>query len=93
MTDGAYYGMFQDCKKLQTVPALPGTHLSRVAYKDMFHGCEKLTSVEIAATNLSSDNPLTDWLTGTAVGTTGLLTVPNSMVASDKIVLPENWLC
>ncbi len=91
--DGAYFGMFQDCKKLSSVPALPGRILKRVAYRDMLHGCEKLTTLEIAntITTIDNDNPFTDWLTGTAVDTTGLLIAPDAMVGNTKIPLPANW--
>lgn len=98
--DGAYYAMFENCKELVSVPALPATKLARCAYWNMFKGCDKLTSIEVA--NIESmvteegssgrENSFHDMLAGTAVGTTGVLNMPDVMVGDNGIHLPENWI-
>lgn len=95
--DGSYSSMFENCKELVSVPALPATQLTRCSYRYMFKGCEKLTSVEIA--NITSMDQrtevshasFTDWLEGTAVGTTGVLRMPDVLVGNSLIFIPENW--
>ncbi|MBQ0021045.1 MAG: hypothetical protein KBT39_11070 [Bacteroidales bacterium] len=97
--DGAYSSMFENCKELVSVPALPATNLNRCAYWNMFKGCDKLTSIEIA--NIESmveeegstgrENSFHDMLVGTAVGTIGVMYMPDAMVGSNDIHLPENW--
>ncbi len=95
--DGAYWGMFRNCKNLTTAKPLPGTSLGRKAYNSMFYGCEKLTAVEVA--DITSIDSRTDefnasfwnWLEGTAVGTTGVLSMPDVLVGNELIFMPDNW--
>ena len=95
--DGAYMGMFRNCRNLMTVSPLPATSLSRRAYDSMFFGCENLTSVDIA--NITTMDQRTDagnacftnWLEGTAVGTTGVVNMPDALVGNELIFLPSNW--
>lgn len=92
--DGAYYGMFQDCKQLATAPALVGTRLSRVAYKEMFKGCEIITEVSIADAATGStgaDNPFYAWLDGAAAN--GKVVVSLPMICNETVAqhLPSGW--
>ena len=97
INDGAYWGMFRNCKNLTTVPALPGVNLYRKSYAEMFYGCEKLTAVEIANIKLNdtrddeSNASFWNWLEGTAVGTTGVLSMPDVLVGNKLIFMPSNW--
>lgn len=93
--DGAYNGMFRNCKSLENVSPLPGTSLSRRAYNEMFAGCENLTSVEIAnitsmdSRDDSSNASFYNWLEGTASG--GKLMAPIEMMGNALVFLPADW--
>lgn len=55
LSSQVYYGMFQDCSSLTTVPALPATTLAEYCYTSMFQGCTSLTTAptELPATTLT----------------------------------------
>lgn len=98
--DGAYSNMFENCKNLEGIPYLPGIVLSRRAYRCIFKGCEKLTSVKIAIiTSMDSRTedshcPFYQWIDNTAVGTTGVLIAPSTMLDNVAINMhmPSNWV-
>lgn len=53
ITGGIYGGMFANCTKLETAPALPATALEYHCYEYMFAGCTSLTTApELPATVL-----------------------------------------
>ncbi len=55
LTYGCYFGMFQGCTSLTTVPELPVTTLVERCYDSMFNGCSSLTTTtELPATTLAS---------------------------------------
>ena len=50
-----YYGMFESCTSLVTVPQLPATILAEHCYYNMFHNCTSLTTApKLPATTLAS---------------------------------------
>lgn len=96
--DGAYYGMFQDCKQLASAPELPGTRVARVAYKWIFKGCKLISEVSIADAmiiynwTLPGDNPYFEWLDGAA--DQGKVKASMSMMGKQEVSphLPEGWI-
>ena len=56
LANSCYYGMFQNCTSLTTVPELPATTLANYCYGSMFYGCTSLTTApELPATTLTSN--------------------------------------
>lgn len=54
ITGGIYGGMFANCTKLETAPALPATALEDHCYESMFAGCTSLTTPpDLPATQLA----------------------------------------
>ncbi len=95
--DGAYWGMFKDCRNLINTPHIAATSLSPRACREMFQGCEQLTSVSLA--NITTMDQRTDeyssfynWLEGTAIDTEGVLIAPDALVGNPLIFLPQNWM-
>ncbi len=85
--------LFKGCSVLVSAPYLPATELGKWGYLGMFEQCTKLCSVEIGARDISVYFCAQYWLNGTAIGTTGRLTVPEDFNMNSETYLPLNWIC
>lgn len=61
--------MFRNCTSLVKAPELAASSIGARSYWSMFYGCSKLNYVRCLATSKSTNNPISNWLTG--VSTTG----------------------
>ena len=61
-----YAYMFYGCSSLTTAPDLPATTLVNNCYKSMFAYCSSLNYIKIFATDISSSDCLTGWVTNVA---------------------------
>ena len=88
-----YWHMFSGCMALTTAPALNAESLKSGCYKGMFFGCTALTEVTMLATDVSSDDCLTDWLknAGTSAASRTLTLANEHAYNSIEGKLPENW--
>ena len=88
-----YANMFSGCTALTTAPALNAESLKSGCYKGMFFGCTALTEVTMLATDVSSDDCLTDWLknAGTSAASRTLTLANEHAYNSIEGKLPENW--
>ena len=61
-----YSYMFSGCSSLTTAPELPATFLMASCYSYMFQDCTSLDYIKMLATDISSGDPLTGWVTNVA---------------------------
>ena len=84
-----YTTMFKECTALTKAPELPATTLANQCYGSMFYNCTNLSEATMLATNISANNSLTDWLTGTA--STGTLYKNSDLTDVSALGAPEGW--
>ena len=78
LSNNCYQGMFQDCTKLTTAPALPATTLTEYCYYSMFNNCTSLTTTPaLPATTLANN-----CYNGMFTNCTGLTTAPSVLPAT-----------
>ena len=58
--------MFSGCSSLTTAPNLPATYLLSYCYSYMFAYCSSLNYIKMFATDISSSDALTGWVTNVA---------------------------
>ncbi len=91
LSSGCYYVMFAGCTSLANAPELPATELIRYCYYNMFSRCERLNYVKMAATDISAEDCLTNWLN--RVSSTGTF-VKNAAATWDitgTSGIPSGW--
>ena len=94
MAESCWESMFQGCSGINDLVIIHATVLATKSCRRMFYGCGKLTQVAFRlATDISAVDALDQWLSNTAVGTTGTLYVLLKTLKQWKTngEVPNNW--
>lgn len=91
LAKSCYNCMLSGCTSLTTAPQLPATALVNSCYYRMFFGCSSLNNITMLATDISSTDCLTDWVSG--VASTGTFTKSPEMTSLSTGVngIPTGW--
>lgn len=94
MAESCWESMFENCSGINDTVIIHATVLTTKSCRRMFRGCSSLTSVSFRlATDISALDALDQWLSNTAVGTTGTLYVLSETLKQWKKdgEVPNNW--
>ena len=94
MAESCWESMFENCSGINDTVIIHATVLATKCCRRMFRGCSSLTSVAFRlATDISAVDALDQWLSNTAVGTTGTLFVLSETLKQWKKdgEVPNNW--
>lgn len=94
MAESCWESMFENCSGINDTVIIHATVLATKCCRRMFRGCSSLTSVAFRlATDISAVDALDQWLSNTAVGTTGTLYVLSETLKQWKKdgEVPNNW--
>ena len=91
LASACYRGMFSGCTSLTTAPELPATTLANYCYYSMFSECTNLSEITMLATDISTSNCLTYWVssvssTGTFVKHPDMTSLPTGTSG-----IPNGW--
>ena len=91
LANSCYYSMFSGCTGLTITPVLRATNLVTQCYYNMFYNCTNLNNVTCYATDISTSNCLTNWLTATS--STGTFTKHPDMDSWPRSTsgIPSGW--
>ena len=90
VTNNCYYGMFKDCTRLTTAPALPATTLAASCYRELFSGCSSLDKIITYATSVSAFGQLRNWVSGVAA-TGDFYNLGGATYTSGANGIPTGW--
>ena len=86
-----YQSMFNGCTSLTQAPELPATQLVDNCYTYMFKNCNNLNYVKCLATDITTTNALTDWLSGVASTGTFVKEYGVEYLTNSPSGIPSGW--
>ena len=86
-----YQYMFFGCTSLTAAPTLPATTLAHQCYYHMFQDCTSLNYIKCLATDISVDNPTTDWVSNVASAGTFVKSAEMTSWSTGTSGIPSGW--